>query len=68
MAIFEFIEGRHKPGRRHSALGNRLPITQKNEALGPLDKPNPNQSTKRAELRLQVRDTGPTCRATSKFL
>ena len=41
MAIFEFIEGWHNPGRRHSALGYLSPIGYESRALTGLEASSP---------------------------
>jgi putative transposase len=41
MAIFQFIEGRYNPGRRHSALGYMSPINYERSANGRLEPVSP---------------------------
>jgi len=41
MAIFQFIEGRYNPGRRHSALGYMSPINYERSANGRLESVSP---------------------------
>ena len=40
MAVFEFIEGRYNPRRRHSAIGHPSPVNHERSQLSPA-RPSP---------------------------
>lgn len=50
MAVFEFIEGRYDPGRRHSTLGYPSPIDREKEAIARLEASSLQPSSKPGEL------------------
>jgi putative transposase len=50
MAVFEFIEGRYDPGRRHSTLGYPSPIDREKEAIARLEVSSLQPSSKPGEL------------------
>ena len=50
MAVFEFIEGWHNPGRRHSAPACQSPVNFEIQAQNSLSNESPQLSTKSGEL------------------